>query len=66
MNFPLAQIQKLDTPFYYYDLELLHSTLQTIQLCTANLPQYHVHYAIKANANPRLLQIISAAGLGAD
>ena len=66
MNFPLAQIQKLDTPFYYYDLELLHSTLQTIQRCTANLPQYHVHYAIKANANPRLLQIISAAGLGAD
>ena len=27
---------------------------------------WHVHYAIKANANPTLLRIIRAAGLGAD
>ena len=66
MNFPLTQFQQLDTPFYYYDLGLLKTTLQNIRHLLAGRNAYHVHYAIKANANPRLLQIISAAGLGAD
>lgn len=27
---------------------------------------FHLHYAVKANANPKILKIISEAGFGAD
>ncbi len=54
------------TPFYYYDTALLRATLATIAKEIAPYPNYHVHYALKANANPRLLEIIQQAGLGAD
>ena len=53
------------TPFYYYDRELLERTLDSIEACTAGTPM-KVHYAVKANATPELLRIISARGLGAD
>lgn len=54
------------TPFYYYDTALLQATLDTIRHEIAQHPNYHVHYALKANANPKLLHIIQQAGLGAD
>ena len=54
------------TPFYYYDTALLQATLDAIQHEIAQHPNYHVHYALKANANPKLLHIIQQAGLGAD
>ena len=66
MTFPIQKFNGLDTPFYYYDLSILNETLQAIKSQTDKHPNYHVHFAIKANANPRILQIISAAGLGAD
>lgn len=66
MTFPIQKFNGLDTPFYYYDLSILKETLQAIKSQTDKHPNYHVHFAIKANANPRILQIISAAGLGAD
>ena len=66
MTFPLTHFHELETPFYYYDLDCLRETLRTIQRCTADRPDFHVHYAIKANANPRLLRLIQEAGLGAD
>ncbi len=55
-----------ETPFYYYDTALLRATLNVIAQEVAQYPNYHVHYAMKANANPRLLEIIQRAGLGAD
>lgn len=64
-QFPLEQFAKLETPFYYYDLDLLRATLK----CIASEQQkygYKVHYALKANANPRLLNEIRLAGLGVD
>lgn len=64
-QFPLEQFAKLETPFYYYDLDLLRATLK----CIASEQQkygYKVHYAVKANANPRLLNEIRLAGLGID
>ena len=64
--FPVKEFATLRTPFYYYDLALLRETLDTIQACLAEHPNYHVHYAVKANANPRILQTIAQAGLGAD
>lgn len=54
----------IETPFYFYDLELLKKTLSEIKRTA--LPNYHIHYALKANAHPTLLEIIKNAGLGAD
>ncbi len=55
-----------DTPYYLYDTDLLQATLQTIANELKLYPHFHVHYAMKANTNPRLLEIIQQAGLGAD
>lgn len=64
--FPLEKLQKIETPFYYYDTALLRKTLEEIKKQTALHPEFRVHYAVKANANPKLLNIICQAGLGAD
>jgi len=61
-------IQKLGglaTPFYYYDLEVLRSTLDIVKKESDN-SGYEVHYAVKSNANQKILQIISSYGFGAD
>ena len=61
-------IEKLDrvaTPFYYYDMELFGRTVDHV----ARLAQEHeikVHYAVKANVERRLLEYISSKGFGAD
>lgn len=54
------------TPFYYYDTELLQQTLDAIKKEIGDKPNYHLHYAVKANANPKVLKQISQAGFGAD
>lgn len=65
-QFPVERFQNIRTPFYYYDTDLLRQTLQAINSEASKHEGWHVHYAIKANANPTLLRIIRAAGLGAD
>jgi diaminopimelate decarboxylase len=64
-NFPLGKFGNLKTPFYFYDTNLLKDTVRTA-VDEANRYGYRLHYAVKANANPRILSIISAHGLGAD
>ena len=64
--FPTQRFAELETPFYYYDMDVLGETLQTIKELIVPHPNYHVHYAIKANANPRIMQTIAQVGLGAD
>jgi len=54
-----------ETPFYYYDLNLLEDSLSLIKK-EASKYNYHIHYAIKANANPRILSLIQSYGFGAD
>ncbi len=54
------------TPYYYYDMQLLQTTLDTIKQAVAAHQNWHVHYAVKANSNPRILETISKAGMGAD
>ena len=54
------------TPFYYYDTDLLRKTLQTINEETQKYDNYHVHYAVKANANLDVLSIINEYGIGID
>lgn len=65
MNIDIRMAEGLKTPFYYYDLSLLESTLATINECIKGKP-VKVHYAVKANCNPKILEIIAGAGLGAD
>ena len=64
--FPIERFQKIQTPFYYYDTEVLRQTLRTINEEAGKHEGFVVHYAIKANANPKILRIIREAGLGAD
>lgn len=66
MRFPIEKFSNIDTPFYYYDVELLKKTLDCVKSEAGKYKGFHVHYAIKANFNPRLLEIISNTGLGAD
>ena len=63
--FPADKFRALRTPFYFYDIDLLKKTLSVVQ-SELDKYEYHCHYAIKANANPRMLQIIAASGFGAD
>ncbi|MEQ8909032.1 MAG: diaminopimelate decarboxylase [Vicingaceae bacterium] len=61
----LSFFEEKETPFYFYDLALLEETLKQLNEAVKGLP-YHVHYAIKANANPKVLKKIKQAGLGID
>lgn len=62
----ITHLTNLPTPCYYYNIELLQKTLEKVKAEVAKYPLFHVHYAVKANANPVLLKLISAAGLGVD
>lgn len=65
-NFPIEQFRKLETPFYYYDTNLLRETLNKIKEEAGKYNKFCVHYAVKANTNPKILGIIRESGLGAD
>ncbi len=64
-NFPVDALNQIQTPFYYYDMEILNTTLESIQN-EAGQYGFKVHYAVKANANDRILKTICDAGFGAD
>jgi len=64
--FPIDKLERMQTPFYYYDTELLRNTLRVINDEAKKHEGFCVHYAVKANANPKVLRIIREAGLGAD
>lgn len=65
-NFPVEAFAERQTPFYYYDTALLRETLRALNDECRKHANFHVHYAIKANANAKVLGIVSEAGLGAD
>ncbi|MBQ2918236.1 MAG: diaminopimelate decarboxylase [Bacteroidales bacterium] len=61
----IEKLDKIATPFYYYDMDLFRRTVDT----ASELAQQHgikVHYAVKANVERRLLEYISSKGFGAD
>ena len=60
------QFEGLRTPFYYYDTQLLAETLSAIKNETDGHEGWHLHYAVKACANPMVLKQIQQAGFGAD
>ena len=61
----LKKFEGLETPFYYYDMELLN---QTLDLAKSEADKYgfHLHYAVKANFNEPILKLIAEKGFGAD
>lgn len=65
-KFPREKFEGVETPFYYYDTEVLRKTLSEIRSNAEKHQNFEVHYAIKANANPKVLGIINSYGLGAD
>ena len=64
-NYPTDKFQDIQTPFYYYDLDVLRTTLDEVNL-QSKKSDFHVHYAMKANVNESVLAVIKDAGLGAD
>ncbi len=64
-NFPIEKFKNIETPFYYYDVELLNKTLDLLKLETDRYG-YDAHYAMKANSNPKIVRLIAQKGLGAD
>ena len=64
-SFPVERLNRLETPFYYYDMDVLRQTLDV--LCKeAAEPNWHVHYAVKACATDAIIRTIAHCGLGAD
>jgi len=61
----IEKFRDLPTPFYFYDLDVLHATCQKVRE-ESSKAGFKVHYAVKANPNPRILNIISSYGFGAD
>ena len=59
------QLRNYRTPFYLYDIDLLRQTLQSA-VSVAERYNFVIHYAIKANFDPRILQVIKEYGLGID
>ncbi len=53
------------TPFYYYDLNLLQETLTSLNKERSKY-NYQIHYAFKANTNPKIIKLIQKNNLGAD
>lgn len=64
-KFPIDKFNELQTPFYYYDLDVLRNTLNEINK-ESQISNFHVHYAMKANVSKSVLAVIKDAGLGAD
>ena len=61
----IDKFKQLETPLYYYDMDLLKRTLE---LCKRELDKYgyKAHYALKSNINKRILALIKDYGFGAD
>lgn len=61
----INEFQHIETPFYYYRMDVLKDTLEALTQVSDSY-HYYVHYALKANTNEPILQMIQSYGLGAD
>lgn len=59
------RLRGLPTPFYLYDADLLERTLKAV-VRASGLYGYEVHYALKANFEPRVCELVRRFGLGVD
>ena len=60
-----SRLSEVETPFYFYDMALFNRTVETLASLSGTY-RIGIHYAIKANAEERLLRLLSARGFGAD
>ena len=60
----IQRLNKLKTPFYFYDLDLLDKTI--LSLKDSLELNYNVYYAIKANNNSKIIKLINDHNLGID
>ena len=60
-----ASLARFKTPFYFYDLDVLDQTLMSI-LKESKRYGYKLHFAVKSNANKKILERISSSGMGAE
>jgi aspartate kinase len=61
----ITDTEKAETPAYRYDLNLLNKTVRLAK-GEAEKHGYSLHFAVKANSNPRILETIAQHGIGAD
>ncbi len=61
----LKDFKSIQTPFYFYDFDLFKTTVDKLYSEAKKYGTY-VHYAVKANAEKKLLQHIAHKGFGAD
>ena len=61
----IQRFNELETPFYFYDLELLNETLKKVKEASEKYG-YILHFALKANNNDAVLSTIQKYGIGAD
>lgn len=66
MNFPVAQFRRINTPFYYNDMQLLRLTARAAMTAAAVNPSFRLEYAVKANNDPEILGLLAKMGFGAD
>lgn len=64
-NHYIERFREIKTPFFFYDLDLLNRTLEEVKKHGIS-KGYQVHYAIKANNNNRILDIVRNAGMAID
>jgi diaminopimelate decarboxylase len=65
-NLTPGMFADIETPVYYYDLNLLRKTLNAVKAASAHRSDFNVHYAVKANTCLEILREVAAAGFGAD
>jgi len=60
----IQRLNKLNTPFYFYDIDLLDKTILSLKK-SLDL-NYNIYYAIKANNNTKIIELIKNHNLGID
>jgi len=58
------RFNKISTPFYYYDLNILENNLKLLSDCLTKSNK--VHFSVKSNSNSNILTLIKSYGLGID
>ncbi len=61
----INKFREQETPFYYYDLDLLRKTLDEVKKHGID-NGFHIHYALKSNFDDAVLRVIKEYGLGID